>query len=45
MQNYEEMFEAIDDLKARMLEDEKNSELYGLLLRMWKATFEFLYVN
>jgi hypothetical protein len=42
---YEEMFEAIDELKARMFEDENNISLYQSLLRLWEAMYEFLYVN
>lgn len=42
---YEEMFEAIDELKARMLKDDGNINLYQSLLRLWEATYEYLYVN
>lgn len=45
MQNYEEMFEAIDDLKARMLEDKEHAGIYETLLNIWHGIFEYLYVK
>lgn len=45
MENYEEMFNAIDDLKARKLEDEEHANFYQTFLDLWESTFEFLYVN